>query len=65
MRILIVDDEKQIRRILSMLLSEAGYEVATAGLVKKASNCKPSMARIWFFSISACPEPTGLRPSEP
>jgi DNA-binding NtrC family response regulator len=30
MRILIVDDEKQIRRILSVLLEEHGYEVAEA-----------------------------------
>jgi DNA-binding NtrC family response regulator len=38
MRILIVDDEKQIRRILSVLLAEHDYEVAEAGSGEEALN---------------------------
>src|SRR5512138_2329603 len=36
MRILVVDDEKQIRRILSVLLAENGYEVAEASSGEEA-----------------------------
>lgn len=36
MRVLVVDDEKQIRRILSVLLAEHNYEVAEAGSGEEA-----------------------------
>lgn len=41
-RILIVDDEKQIRRILSVLLTEQGYEVAEADSGETALSIQPA-----------------------
>jgi DNA-binding NtrC family response regulator len=41
-RILIVDDELQIRRILSVLLSERGYEIATAETGEAALAMQPN-----------------------
>jgi len=40
-RILIVDDEKQIRRILAVLLAEKGYEVAEADSGETALSIQP------------------------
>ncbi|RPJ60741.1 MAG: sigma-54-dependent Fis family transcriptional regulator [Acidobacteria bacterium] len=41
MRILVVDDEKQIRRILSVLLTEHNYEVAEASSGEEALRLQP------------------------
>jgi DNA-binding response OmpR family regulator len=37
-KILIVDDEKDIRFILNEILTESGYSVSTLGTIKEAEN---------------------------
>ena len=53
-KVLVVDDEPPIRKLLRMGLSAQGYDVIDAPNGKTASSCSPRN-RISSSSISACP----------
>ena len=52
--ILIVDDELGIRNILSEILGEQGYRVATAANVAEAKKAVTDGITISYSSISGC-----------
>ena len=57
-RILVVDDEADIRDLVQEILSEEGYEVETAGNAAEArAACAPQLPT-WCCSTSGCPTPT-------
>ena len=57
--ILIVDDELGIRNILSEILGEQGYRVATAANVAEAKKAVTGRITISYSSISGCQTETG------
>jgi len=60
-RILVVDDEPQIVRALSINLRARGYDVVTAADGKAARPPPPTTRPISFCSTSACPIWTAWR----
>ena len=55
-RVLVIDDEPQIRRFLDISLRAQGYEVETAGNAAKALGAGGhARRRTWSSSTSACP----------
>ena len=52
LRVLVIDDEPPIRKLLRMGLRTQGYEILEAPNGKTASSSSPR-TRIWSFSISA------------
>jgi DNA-binding NtrC family response regulator len=59
-RILVVDDEADIRGLLKEILSEEGYEVDVAADAAQARSARRRF-RIWSCSTFGCPTPTGSR----
>ncbi|RPI22552.1 MAG: sigma-54-dependent Fis family transcriptional regulator, partial [Acidobacteria bacterium] len=60
MRILIVDDEKQIRRILSVLLREHNYEIAEASSGEEALRLQPEFQPALVLLDLSMPGTDGL-----
>jgi len=55
-KIVLIDDEEDIREVLTIALQDAGYDVQTAADGARASSpLKPSRLRL-LSPISACPE---------
>ena len=63
-RILVVDDEPQIRRIMRTTLTSAGYEVDDAKTRRRgAGQSCATFSLTWCFSTSTCRAWAGWRPA--
>ena len=61
-RILVVDDESEIRGLLKEILADEGYEVdVAADAARGARACARSTIRIWCCWTSGCRTPTASR----
>jgi DNA-binding response OmpR family regulator len=56
-RLLILDDEPAIARVLQPVLTAAGATVFTAGSAVEGLRVAKRMQSIWSFSISGYPTP--------
>ena len=59
-RILLVDDEENLRKTMAMILRRAGYQVETAATLKEARQCLESSSFDLTFLDLKLPDANGL-----
>jgi CheY-like chemotaxis protein len=58
-RVLVVEDEQEIRRFVCLSLEREGFDVYEADAVQRGLTKPARVGRTWSCSTSACPMATG------